>query len=138
MFANLEYGPFGEVIRATGPMAKANPIRVYAEDDCGGDFTVVGFYAGVLTGSGPSGKHSGYGYENVHDAYGHVLSTATITPSSPNAIPYALIYEKVTLQPKKERLVAEYIPILALKNRDTAGGVLAYVTMLGYMSAILY
>jgi RHS repeat-associated protein len=25
--ANYEYGPFGEVIRATGPMAKANPIR---------------------------------------------------------------------------------------------------------------
>ncbi|MBU6410225.1 MAG: RHS repeat-associated core domain-containing protein [Verrucomicrobia bacterium] len=25
--ANYEYGPFGEVIRSTGPMAKANPIR---------------------------------------------------------------------------------------------------------------
>ncbi len=25
--ANYEYGPFGEVIRATGPMAKANPFR---------------------------------------------------------------------------------------------------------------
>jgi RHS repeat-associated protein len=25
--ANYEYGPFGELIRATGPMAKANPIR---------------------------------------------------------------------------------------------------------------
>jgi len=25
--AHYEYGPFGEVIRATGPMAKANPFR---------------------------------------------------------------------------------------------------------------
>ena len=25
--ARYEYGPFGEVIRATGPMAKANPFR---------------------------------------------------------------------------------------------------------------
>ena len=25
--ANYEYGPFGEVIRSTGPMAKANPVR---------------------------------------------------------------------------------------------------------------
>jgi len=29
--ANYEYGPFGEVIRATGPMAKANPIRFSAK-----------------------------------------------------------------------------------------------------------
>src|SRR5580692_3554463 len=25
--ANYEYGPFGEVIRTTGPMAKVNPFR---------------------------------------------------------------------------------------------------------------
>jgi RHS repeat-associated protein len=34
--ANYEYGPFGEVIRATGPMAKTNPIRFstkYADDE---------------------------------------------------------------------------------------------------------
>jgi RHS repeat-associated protein len=33
---NYEYGPFGEVIRATGPMAKANPIRFstkYQDDE---------------------------------------------------------------------------------------------------------
>ena len=36
MFANLEYGPFGEVIRSTGPMAKLNPIRFstkYQDDE---------------------------------------------------------------------------------------------------------
>jgi RHS repeat-associated protein len=34
--ANYEYGPFGEVIRATGPMAKVNPIRFstkYQDDE---------------------------------------------------------------------------------------------------------
>jgi RHS repeat-associated protein len=34
--ANYEYGPFGELLRATGPMAKANPFRFstkYHDDD---------------------------------------------------------------------------------------------------------
>jgi len=36
MSANYEYGPFGEVIRATGPMVKANPFRFstkYQDDE---------------------------------------------------------------------------------------------------------
>ena len=36
ILANYEYGPFGEVIRATGPMAKANPFRFstkYQDDE---------------------------------------------------------------------------------------------------------
>ena len=36
LLANYEYGPFGEVIRATGPMAKVNPIRFstkYQDDE---------------------------------------------------------------------------------------------------------
>jgi len=36
MIANYEYGPFGEVIRSTGPMAKANPFRFsskYQDDE---------------------------------------------------------------------------------------------------------
>ena len=34
--AKYNYGPFGEVIRQTGPMAKANPIRFstkYQDDE---------------------------------------------------------------------------------------------------------
>jgi RHS repeat-associated protein len=34
--ANYDYGPFGEVVRSTGPMAKANPMRFstkYADDE---------------------------------------------------------------------------------------------------------
>ncbi|MDR3564760.1 MAG: RHS repeat-associated core domain-containing protein [Negativicutes bacterium] len=36
LVANYEYGPFGEVIRSTGPMAKVNPIRFstkYQDDE---------------------------------------------------------------------------------------------------------
>ena len=36
ILANYEYGPFGEVIRSTGPMAKANPFRFstkYQDDE---------------------------------------------------------------------------------------------------------
>jgi RHS repeat-associated protein len=42
--ANYEYGPFGEVIRATGPMAKANPFRFstkYQDDES--DLLYYGF-----------------------------------------------------------------------------------------------
>jgi RHS repeat-associated protein len=42
--ANYEYGPFGEVIRATGPMAKLNPFRFsskYQDDET--DFLCFGF-----------------------------------------------------------------------------------------------
>lgn len=36
VFVQYEYGPFGEIIRATGPMAKANPLRFstkYQDDE---------------------------------------------------------------------------------------------------------
>src|SRR5206468_2180104 len=42
--AQYEYGPFGELIRATGPMAKANPFRFstkYQDDES--DFPYYGF-----------------------------------------------------------------------------------------------
>jgi RHS repeat-associated protein len=44
LVANYEYGPFGEVIRQTGPMAKANPIRFstkYQDDE--GDLLYYGY-----------------------------------------------------------------------------------------------
>jgi RHS repeat-associated protein len=47
-----EYGPFGEVIRATGPMAKANPFRFstkYQDDET--DFLYYGYrYCNASTG----------------------------------------------------------------------------------------
>ena len=42
--ANYEYGPFGEVIRSTGPMAKANPIRFSTKyDDDESDLLYYGY-----------------------------------------------------------------------------------------------
>jgi RHS repeat-associated protein len=42
--AQYEYGPFGEVIRATGPMAKANPFRFSTRfDDDETDFLYYGY-----------------------------------------------------------------------------------------------
>ena len=43
MLARDEYGPFGELLRATGPMAKANPFRFstkYQDDET--DFLYYG------------------------------------------------------------------------------------------------
>ena len=42
--ANYEYGPFGELIRATGPMAKANPFRFSTKyQDNENDMTYYGY-----------------------------------------------------------------------------------------------
>jgi RHS repeat-associated protein len=44
ILANYEYGPFGEVIRATGPMAKLNPFRFSTKyDDDETDFLYYGY-----------------------------------------------------------------------------------------------
>jgi RHS repeat-associated protein len=54
--ANYEYGPFGEVIRATGPMAKVNPFRFstkYCDDES--DLVYYGYrYYNPSTGRWPS------------------------------------------------------------------------------------
>jgi RHS repeat-associated protein len=45
--ANYEYDPFGQVIRATGPMAKANPFRFstkYQDDESGLNYYGYRFY----------------------------------------------------------------------------------------------
>src|ERR1051326_8992152 len=40
--AQYEYGPFGEVLRATGPLAKANPLRLSTK--CQDDETALIYY----------------------------------------------------------------------------------------------
>jgi RHS repeat-associated protein len=65
MVANYEYGPFGEVIRATGPMAKVNPFRFstkYQDDET--DFLYYGYRyynpsTGRWIGRDPAGEDSG-------------------------------------------------------------------------------
>jgi uncharacterized protein RhaS with RHS repeats len=54
--ANYEYGPFGEVIRATGTMASANPFRFstkFTDDES--DFVYYGYrYYNPSTGRWPN------------------------------------------------------------------------------------
>jgi RHS repeat-associated protein len=54
--ANYEYGPFGEVIRSTGPMAKLNPFRFSTKyDDDESDLLYYGYrYYKPSTGTWPN------------------------------------------------------------------------------------
>jgi RHS repeat-associated protein len=56
LLANYDYGPFGEVIRATGPMAKTNPFRFltkYQDDES--DLLYYGYrYYRPSTGTWPN------------------------------------------------------------------------------------
>jgi RHS repeat-associated protein len=56
LLANYDYGPFGEVIRATGPMAKNNPLRFstkYQDDES--DLLYYGYrYYKPSTGTWPN------------------------------------------------------------------------------------
>lgn len=67
ILASYEYGPFGEVIRATGPMAKANPIRFstkYQDDETGLNYYGYRYYdpsAGRWLGRDPIGEEGNMG-----------------------------------------------------------------------------
>jgi RHS repeat-associated protein len=75
--ATYEYGPFGEVIRATGPMAKLNPLRFstkYQDDETGFLYYLYRYYI-PSTGRWPSRDPLGEpGFE--------VLTKRPISPSS--------------------------------------------------------
>jgi len=68
----FEYGPFGEVIRATGPSAKANPFRFstkYTDDET--DFLYYGFrYYNSIAGKWPN--RDPYGERGGLNLYGFV------------------------------------------------------------------
>jgi RHS repeat-associated protein len=72
LVANYEYGPFGEVIRQTGPMAKVNPFRFSTKyQDAESDLLYYGnryYYAGTGTwlSRDPDGENQGF------DLYGFV------------------------------------------------------------------
>lgn len=65
--ANYEYGPFGGVIRSTGPMANVNPFRFSTKyNDDGSDLLYYGFryYSATLgrwIGRDPLGENGGVG-----------------------------------------------------------------------------
>lgn len=125
-YCNTVQAPTGGI----GNKGDAGSIRVYAKDECGGLFQIRGLYNSTLAGSGPN---PGYGFA-VLKADGMLLSSVTISPNSPLASPMAAISKDVTLMPNVEKLVVEYKPTLALKNRDLFGGVPAHVSMTASLS----
>ena len=70
--AQYEYGPFGELLRATGPMAKANPFRFstkYQDDES--DLLYYGYrYYNASTGGWPS--RDPLGEKGSQNLYGFV------------------------------------------------------------------
>ena len=78
ILAQYEYGPFGEVIRATGPMARANPLRFstkYQDDET--DLLYYGYrYYNPSTGrwnsKDPIGEQGG---DNEYASCGNALAT---------------------------------------------------------------
>ena len=96
--ANYEYGPFGEVIRATGPMAKVNPFRFstkYQDDET--DFLYYGYrYYNPSTGRwlsrDPAQEAQGgpnlYGFADNDpidnaDELGLLVGNVTVSPWAP-------------------------------------------------------
>ena len=98
--ANYEYGPFGEVIRATGPLAKANPFRFstkYQDDET--DFVYYGYrFYDPSTGrwlsfGAPAQEAQGgpnlYGFadndpiDNADGKLGLLVGNVTVSPWAP-------------------------------------------------------
>jgi RHS repeat-associated protein len=72
--ARYEYGPFGETIRATGPMARTNPIRFstqYADDVTG---NVKYLFRDYCTGTGRWASRDPIGEEEGCNLYNYVLN----------------------------------------------------------------
>ena len=89
--ATFEFGPFGEVVRATGPMAKANPFRFstkYQDDET--DLLYYGYrYYNACTGRWPNRDPIGeYGFQVTHTALIENMVAQTVEGTaleSPNA-----------------------------------------------------
>jgi len=100
--ANYEYGPFGEVIRATGPMARVNPFRFstkYQDDES--DFLYYGYRSynpstGRWLNRDPIGERGGrnlYGWlannpVNLFDALGLKCCVLQYSGSSSDGLLY--------------------------------------------------
>jgi RHS repeat-associated protein len=139
ILARYEYGPFGEVIRTTGPMAKANPFRFstkYQDDET--DLVYYGYrYYSASTGRwlnrDPIEEHGG---QNVFAIARNDLvrfidllglsfkvvpieaAPGTIDPSQPNLFgrTWASKYEDLKLDADQEKLSCSYCAILRVKQ----------------------
>ena len=99
--AQYEYDPFGQIIRATGPMAKPNPIRFstkYQDDDSGQNYYGYRFYnpnPGRWLSRDPVGERGGVNiYSFVYsdpndriDVLGLFDGSSPITPGFNSVLP---------------------------------------------------
>jgi hypothetical protein len=127
---SVDYCNTVQIWGSIGTKGDAGDIKVYATDNCGGTFHISGLYSATMSGSGPN---PGYGFA-VLTVGSSTVSSITASAGSPIVNALAPISTDVTLAPKKEQLVVEYRPTLALKNRDLFGGVPAYVSAFGWVS----
>ena len=96
-----EYGPFGEVIRSTGPMAKANPIRFstkFEDDETGLNYYGYRYYdpnAGMWLSRDPIEEDGGYnlcgfiGNDGINCCDGFGLWLIHRNPDNERAVAYA-------------------------------------------------
>ena len=115
-------------VNVWGGVASAGTIKVYAKDDCGGKFHIRGMYNATITATGPAVT---YGHAELNSIEHGQLSTIVAKHASPMVHGLAAVDEDVTLRPKEEKLVYEYVPFTLLKNREFSGGVPSYVSISG-------
>jgi RHS repeat-associated protein len=121
-------------VNATGlfnnTASDAGTINVYAKDPCGGTFLILGSYTATIAGSGPK---SGYGSATLNlPTGGGSVSHIQAVPNSPTATASVIIYEMTTLDPGKEKLVAQYVPYLNIPPGDfTSANVSASIMVNG-------
>jgi RHS repeat-associated protein len=113
ILAQYEYGPFGEVIRATGPMAKANPFRFstkYQDDES--DLLYYGYrYYNPSTGrwfsKDPSEEDGGVNLSSAmgNDCIGNIdaLGENFIVVGSRRLVVPILNYEHMSVEYFKEK-----------------------------------
>ena len=85
-------------------------------------------YNASITATGPAVT---YGHAELNSIEHGQLSSIVATHASPVVHGLAAIDEDVTLKPKEEKVVYEYVPFTLLKNREFSGGVPSYVSISG-------
>ena len=139
--ARYEYGPFGELIRASGPMAKANPFRFstkYQDDET--DLLYYGYrYYGPSTGrwlsrdrQGEQGGLNLYGFVkncpvSLIDVLGlgtwHIDFPGNGTPDPGVDVYYSLTPHELKCCPKAtvDRYVVDIVMVTTTLDQDSGG-----------------
>jgi len=154
LVAGYEYGPFGEVIRQTGPMAKANPIRFstkYQDDES--DLIVYPYRpykasTGTWPNHDPLQEQGGlnlYGFVannpiSYVDPFGLLLSATGGSPETSPWRHHSFLHFKVTC-PKCSQFVFDHVDYSAVAPGLLAAGftsseIAAASPLGGYVGAV--